>query len=63
MKRKLGIEILYSKALCARDAVLVLNNRTHQYTYKNLPRYCQDLEAADLKTKALIECTIENFNK
>src|SRR5437762_12605557 len=55
MKCELGIEILYSKALCAHDAALVLNNGTHEDAYKNLPRYCQDLEAADPKTKALVE--------
>jgi len=60
MKFELGIEISYSKALCTRDAALVLNNGTHEDAYKNLPRYCQDLEAADPKTKALIERTVEN---
>ena len=60
MKRELGIEISYSKALRARDAALVLNNGTHEDAYKNLPRYCQDLEAADPKTKALVERTAEN---
>ena len=44
----------------ARDAALVLNNGTHEDAYKNLPQYCQDLEAADPKTKALVECTAEN---
>ena len=60
MKRKLGIEISYSKALGAHDAALILNNGTHEDAYKNFPRYCQDLEAADPKNKALIECTAEN---
>ena len=60
MKRELGIEISYSKALRARDAALVLNNGTHEDAYKNLPRYCQDLEAADPKTKALVERTTES---
>ena len=60
MKHKLGIEISYSKALHAPDAALVLNNRTHEDAYKNVPQYCQDLEAADLKTKALVERMAEN---
>src|SRR5438477_9369474 len=63
MKCELGIEISYSKAFRARDAALVLNNGTHEDAYKNLPRYCQDLEAAeaaDPKTKALIERIAEN---
>ena len=60
MKHKLGIEISYSKALRARDAALVLNNGIHEDAYKNLPRYCQYLEAADPKTKCLIKRTAEN---
>ena len=60
MKRELGIEISYFKALHAHDAALVLNNGIHEDAYKNLPPYCQDLEAADPKTKALVERTAEN---
>ena len=48
------------KHLRARDAALVLNNGTHEDAYKNLTRYCQDLEAADPKTKALVKRTTEN---
>lgn len=60
IKRELDVEITYSKALRARDAALEFNNETQEDAYKNLPRYCEDLETADLKTKAFVECTVEN---
>ena len=60
IKRELGVEITYSKALRSRDAALELNSGTHEDAYKNLPQYCEDLEATDPNTKALVERTHEN---
>ena len=51
-KHEFGVDITYSKAFRAREAALELNNGTHEDAYKNLPQYCQDLEAVDPKTKA-----------
>ena len=59
IKPELGVEITYSKALGAREAALELNNGTHEDAYKNLHQYCQDLEAADFRTKAFVERTSE----
>ena len=60
IKCELGVEISYSKALRARNAALVLNNGTHEDGYKNLPRYCEDLEVGDPKSKVVVERTAEN---
>ena len=60
IKCELGVEISYSKALRARNAALVLNNGTHEDSYKNLPRYCEDLEVADPNSKVVVERTAEN---
>jgi hypothetical protein len=60
VKRELGVDITYSKALRAREAAFELNNGTHEDAYKNLPQYCQDLEAVDPKTKAVVERTADN---
>jgi transposase-like protein len=35
-------------------------NSTCEDAYKNLPRYCEDFETADPKTKTFVERTVEN---
>src|SRR5579859_4770336 len=60
IKHELGVDVTYSKALRTREVALELNNGIHEDAYKNLPQYCQDLEAADPKTKAFVERNVDN---
>ena len=60
VKRDMGIEITYAKALRAKERANEILHGTHEGAYKSLPQYCRDLEAVDPNTKAIVERTSEN---
>ena len=47
IKRELGVEVKYHKAFRAKEIATLKVNGTYEETYSKLPKYCQELEAAN----------------
>jgi len=57
---KLGVEISYSKAYCAKEWALQNINGSHQDAYARLPQYCEDILKTNPGSTAIFEMNADS---
>jgi hypothetical protein len=55
-----GVAVKYHKAFRAKDDAFVKINGTHEEAYKYLPKYCEDLQEANVGSLIELETTPDN---